>query len=518
MAIGVFVKVVFNFLGLAALLAIFLTMLSSDEYDEQSRLQIALLGVGVLLLKNIIVYLIDRATNKYLLSLYAHYSAMMLNSYYHKGLLEIRKRGVTTITRDVNAICFGFVYSLLNPMLRMAGEGLLLIMMLVALFIYSAKIMLLLLALFIPLILFYHFVINRKIGKYGKQSNDAKHNQWLTVEDVFKGYIEVRINQAYGFFLRRFNKNIEDVNQNQLRLENYRRMPSSLIEMGMALLLLLVVVMMDDATDLKVFLGIFAVAAFKVLPSVTSLVSAWMQVKTNGYTADIIADLREEDSAKVEPQEVAFTQSMKLENISFKYPDNDNYTIRDFSMEIKHGEIVGIGGSSGGGKTTLLNIMQGFLPLQEGSVIIDGVTLDQVHLCSWHKRIAYVPQEVFIMEGTVAENIALDDENVDNDKLMQIIERLGLSQWFRTLPSGLDSPMSATSISGGERQRIGIARALYRDVDILFLDEITSALDSKTEAEIVGLIEELYRSVPLTIVMVSHRKSTMAICNKIIEI
>ncbi len=166
-----------------------------------------------------------------------------------------------------------------------------------------------------------------------------------------------------------------------------------------------------------------------------------------------------------------------------------------------------------------MNILQGFLRPTGGRVLVDSQVLSENVLDSWHKQIAYVPQDVFIMEGTVAENIALNDSDLDIARMSHIIGELGLDRWLLRLPQGFDTPISHAIMSGGERQRIGLARALYKQANLIFLDEVTSAVDIETEREILDLIVALtQRDKSLTIIMISHREGPMSICTRVIEI
>ena len=178
-------------------------------------------------------------------------------------------------------------------------------------------------------------------------------------------------------------------------------------------------------------------------------------------------------------------------------------------------------GPSGSGKSTLFNLMLGFFEPTAGEILIDGQKLTPVNRGGWHELVGYVPQEIFIIEGSLADNIALGQPQADRAKVMQVLEQVQLKEWADTLPQGLDTSLGeyGSRLSGGQKQRIGIARALYKDAEVLFFDEATSALDNKTEQEINHALEMLsLKHKELTLVVIAHRESSLAFCDRIFDL
>jgi ABC-type bacteriocin/lantibiotic exporters, contain an N-terminal double-glycine peptidase domain len=191
-------------------------------------------------------------------------------------------------------------------------------------------------------------------------------------------------------------------------------------------------------------------------------------------------------------------------------------------MTLHKGEKLGITGASGIGKTTLFNMLLGFYSPRKGSITIDGVPLDNTNMSLWHDLISYVPQDVFLMDGTIAENVAFgfDESEIDHEKLMDTLTRVSLFDFVSSLEKGIDTQIGENGcrLSEGQRQRIGIARALYKKAKVLFLDEATSSLDFRTESDVIDTIRELSnRDKELTIVMITHRVSTLDFCDRVIK-
>ena len=210
-------------------------------------------------------------------------------------------------------------------------------------------------------------------------------------------------------------------------------------------------------------------------------------------------------------------------NVSFRYPGSDRYIFKSLDLTVRKGEYVGIRGSSGIGKTTLFNIMMGFYFPEEGGVYIDGEKLTPDNVRSWQRQIGYVPQDIFLVNGTFVENIAfgVSPENVDRDRIDGILERVGLKSWTDSMSQGIDTQIAeaGNTVSGGQKQRLGIARALYKGASVLFFDEATSSVDAAAENEINAFIRELSAADGgLTVIVIAHRQETLDSCKRIIDI
>ena len=211
---------------------------------------------------------------------------------------------------------------------------------------------------------------------------------------------------------------------------------------------------------------------------------------------------------------------MSIENLTYAYPDSGN-VLDNFNCCIRKGEYVGFRGSSGVGKSTLFNLLIGLLKPSSGNICIDGIPLSVENRRSWLHHIGYVPQEVFIFNGTLAENIALGCKEIDRDRIKKILNKVSLDKWAESLTNGLDTVLGEAGgkLSGGQKQRIGIARALYKEADVLFLDEATSALDNQTEKEVNETLSQLKEfDQGLTILSIAHRESSLAYCDRIITL
>jgi ABC-type multidrug transport system fused ATPase/permease subunit len=222
---------------------------------------------------------------------------------------------------------------------------------------------------------------------------------------------------------------------------------------------------------------------------------------------------------KKEVDKLEIRKEIKLENITYKYPNSDAYIFRGADMVIPIGNAVGIVGTSGAGKTTIVDILLGLLELENGSILADGVEVRE-HYASWLKNIGYIPQTIFMIDSTIRKNVAFGcpDDEIDDEKVWRALQEAQLDEFVRGLPEGLDTSIGERGIriSGGQRQRIGIARALFEDPEVLVLDEATSALDNETEAAIMESINRLHGRK--TLIIIAHRLQTIEKCDMVYRV
>ncbi|SDK77958.1 ABC transporter ATP-binding protein [Arthrobacter sp. ok362] len=262
--------------------------------------------------------------------------------------------------------------------------------------------------------------------------------------------------------------------------------------------------------------AIFALAGFKMVPALTTIQSQVTLVQsTLPYTELVMADIRDAEDFRNNAEKLGKTpisgepKLLELRNVEFTYPGANSPAVTNVNLQIPLGTSVGVVGQSGAGKSTLIDIFLGLLVPSTGTMTLDGVPLEDV-LAAWRKRVGYVPQEVAIFDGTVAQNVALSwGGDVDEDLVRLSLQRAQLLETIEARPEGIHGRVGERggSLSGGQRQRLGIARALYMDPLVLVLDEATSALDTATEAAVAAAIQELQGDV--TVISVAHRLSTI---------
>lgn len=517
---AVFFSALLNFAGLAALIPVLLFLIEEKE-EKGEALLFCLLAVGFILFKNVLVMGLSRFQNYFLLSLYKRLSFSLFSSYYHRGLLFISRLGSTRLGYEVNYVCYAFSMSLLSPLLNMTADVLLILLVTAVLLVYAPMTVLMLYLAFFPFMLMYIFGIKRRIRYYGKKELLARREQTRIVTEAYKGYAELEVNHAFPSLQHSFLKGLDTISFCRLKLETVYHLPLCLSELSVVIGLTLLA--LSGTGNVKALVGIFAVGAFRLLPALRELLSAWTQIQNSVFCLRIIKAGMEDLFSTFEEKPTAglsFEKEIAISNLSYAYPEGKR-VLKEFDCMIRKGEYIGIRGSSGIGKSTLFNLLLGFLKPDGGEIRIDGVLLSAENRKLWHRRIGYVPQGVFILDGTLAENVALGCCDISKEKVKRILRQVRLDEWVDELPLGIDTLLgeSGARLSGGQKQSVGIARALYKEADILLLDEATSALDTATECEINEMICGLrndYRG--LTVLSIAHRESSLAFCNRIITL
>lgn len=517
---AVFFSALLNFAGLAALIPVLLFLIEEKE-EKGEALLFCLLAVGFILFKNVLVMGLSRFQNYFLLSLYKRLSFSLFSSYYHRGILFISRLGSTRLGYEVNYVCYAFSMSLLSPLLNMTADVLLILLVTAVLLVYAPMTVLMLYLAFFPFMLMYIFGIKRRIRYYGKKELLARREQTRIVAEAYKGYAELEVNHAFPSLQHSFLKGLDTISFCRLKLETVYHLPLCLSELSVVIGLTLLA--LSGTGNVKALVGIFAVGAFRLLPALRESLSAWTQIQNSVFCLRIIKAGMEDLFSAFEEKPTAglsFEKEIAISNLSYTYPEGKR-VLKEFDCTIRKGEYIGIRGSSGIGKSTLFNLLLGFLKPDGGEIRIDGVLLSAENRKLWHRRIGYVPQGVFILDGTLAENVALGCCDISKEKVKRILRQVRLDEWVDELPLGIDTLLgeSGARLSGGQKQRVGIARALYKEADILLLDEATSALDTATECEINEMICGLrndYRG--LTVLSIAHRESSLAFCNRIITL
>lgn len=540
-------RALLNFAGLAVLLPVLLMVLNSQQIhsnqilstlyewggfttDQQFIAATCAVVIGVIALKQACNLLLQRVQRRYVVRLYKYFSVKTFRNYHDRGLAFIKRQNTAILSRNVNFICYNLVMGVISPTISMICEVLLLGLLLAALMWYNPMIALLAVAAFIPLSWVYVVILRGKLRDYGQRENEARRQQARAVVETFRGYTDIEINNAFPTMQRRFEQSLDTIAEIKSRTDIIGAMPSIIAEMSVALAMV-VLILLGTATshpDTSLIFGIFAVAAIRILPTVRAIMAQWWQIRYNYYCIDIVREgLEEADEIENDApiQRIELGSAIEVEGLGFRFEDADKeqWTLRNLNLTIRKGEKIGIRGTSGAGKTTLFNLLLGFLTPTEGEIKIDGQRLDRTLARRWQTSIGYVSQNVYIEDSTIAGNIALgvDTDKIDRERLADVIRRARLEEFVGQLPNGADTAIGecGNRLSGGQRQRIGIARALYKQADVLFFDEATSSLDDRTEQEINHAIEQLSREQSaLTIVVIAHRSTSLEYCDRIIEI
>lgn len=365
-----------------------------------------------------------------------------------------------------------------------------------------------------------------RILRWGKE---RMHHDGLRIQHLQQGLSgakEIKLLGREELFIERFFEHSSAFERASRRESLMQQMPRFWIELfgvvGIVLLVAILVSQNRDVASIIPVLGLFGAAAFRLMPSMNRLVTAFQELR---FGTAVLSALVEELALPQDPplkqRDISsrFTNSVRLERVSFRYEGSDRNALNDVSLEIKKHDTIGFLGPSGAGKSTLVDVVLGLLKPTSGRILVDDQDITE-NLRAWQSQIGYVQQTVYLTDDTLRRNVAfgLRDADIDDDAVRLALESAQLSAFIDGLPNGIETEVGERGVrlSGGQRQRIAIARALYHNPGLLVLDEATSALDTDTEREVMAAVNSLHGEK--TILIIAHRLSTLSGCDRIYRI
>lgn len=428
------------------------------------------------------------------------------------------------ISNKTNAI----IYNVLIPMLTIISSIFILIPIVIALILFQPVIAL---GTFIGLGIIYGFIISltkRKLVQNGKIIATESIKAIKSLQEGLGGIRDVLIYGSQERYCEQYKKSDQSFRYAQGSSFYLSQSPRYILE-GLAMILLAIFAYLfvgqnEGAAKGIPILGVIALGAQRLLPILQQAYAAWAAIRTGEASLRGALELLDQPlplhAKDLDNYKLKFVKSIEIEKLGFRYFHNSPFVLKNINFEITKGSRIGIIGETGSGKSTFLDIIIGLLQPTEGKIKVDGCEITRHNIRAWQSQIAYVSQSIFLTDGTIEENIAfgIPKENVIKELVLQAAQKAKISSIIESWPEKYQTIVGerGVRISGGQIQRIGIARALYRKADILILDEATSALDSVTEQAVMDGIEEL--SSDLTIFIIAHRLSTLKCCSTIIEL
>lgn len=364
-----------------------------------------------------------------------------------------------------------------------------------------------------------------------------KHNRgaMISAQQFLTGIKAILVSGRTDYFTRQFRDHALWISRLQPLVTLYGNSPRYLVEPiafgGMAAIVVLMAWQGRPFTEILPDLAVLTLAAYKLLPTVQAIYVETSNVLTLGYTLDEVLDEMhspaeprplqgEGKEADAKKTQLRFAREISVDNLCFRYPGAAEPALTDISFRIQKNESVGVVGVTGSGKTTLVDLILGLHEPDSGTIVIDDVILTPDVLPRWRSKLGYVPQEIFLLDDTIAANIAFGVESgdVDMERVREAARTAQILDFSEQLPNGFQTVVGERGmrLSGGQRQRIGLARALYEEPEFLILDEATSSLDTATEDAIMSTIQRLHGK--LTILAIAHRTSTLSRCDRIFRI
>lgn len=431
----------------------------------------------------------------------------------------------------INAILgksVGVISSIILPILTFVTSSVLILAILGTFFVINPQVTIEILAFFI---IFYGvsiYLTRKKLFLNSqKMANDSsfliKH-----LQESFGGIRDILIDNSQEMYCKIFkNKDLRlrTAQGNSLFLAACPRyILETLIMVFIALFVYFMLSKGENLNKVIPIIGVFLISAQRLLPLLQQIFSCWASIQGGRVSlADALSLLDQKlpiDFYKKNIQALPFKKNIILKNIHFRYHANSSFVLKDINLKITRGSRVGIIGTTGAGKSTLINIIMGLIIPTKGSLSIDNKAIKTSNQNSWRKHIAHVPQDIFLADSTIEENIAFGEvpNEINHEKVRLAAKQAHLSHTIEAWPEKYKTLVGERGIrlSGGQRQRVAIARALYKNADVIVFDEATSALDTKTETAVIKSIENLNKNI--TLFIVAHRLSTLRKCTHLIEI
>ncbi len=428
-------------------------------------------------------------------------------------------------------------FQLILVMIQMITEIVVAVSLCIVLVVASPVLCLFVVVIFLGMTLLITKQLKPRLNRIGhrNQTIQSRIAKWR-IQSIY-GLKDVKVLHREEFFVRNYYES-GAIGANVAR--NYavfNNLPRLLIEtVFMASMFLFILIYMLRGGDMNVLvpqLTAFAMAAIRMLPGINRIntylseiaytqpcldylyenLNENMKKDVNGSVTGLTGETRQQLPA------LALQDKIVLDHITYAYPNTDKNIFTDAHMEVKKGQSVGIMGPSGAGKSTIVDILLGLLHVQAGEITCDGVNIFD-NYPSWLAKIGYIPQSIYLIDESIRDNIAfgIDADRIDDKRIWEVLEEAQLKEFVEELPDGLDTTIGdrGVRISGGQRQRLGIARALYHNPEILVFDEATSALDTDTEKAVMDAINSFHGRK--TMVIIAHRLNTIAKCDVIYKV
>jgi len=415
---------------------------------------------------------------------------------------------------------FEFCEHILLNIQQVIIQSFLIVLTIAAILLYNVKLFLLLFVILLPPVILVFFFIKKRVAAAKKNIHTSNESSFRFLLDAMKGYVEGNIYQRNNFFLQRFIIARQVFGKHLFDSHAVQAMPTRIIETFAVIGLFFLIVIAKwsgiNNNAALITIGAFMAAAYKIIPGIVKIINGSGQIKAYEFSIDDSATVNN-DPKEEQVLKYVSIDSLTLEKIDFKY--DDHMVLKDFSLSIKKGDFVGITGMSGRGKTTILNLILGFLAPISGKILMNDVLVSTPELKKYWSGISYMRQQSFLIHDSILRNITLKENNYDKEKLKRVLEISGLNDLIDSIPEGINKMIAENgkNISGGQQQRINIARALYKDAELILLDEPFNELDEVSALALVKYFGHL-SSLGKIVIMITHDSKNLSYCNKIISL
>ena len=480
------------------------------------------------LFKFVYILSVNRIQYKFINSVKVYLNVLLLKKYLSKNYVFFLDNNPAKLLRNVDLEVGQFILGCLLQIIILLTELLFLIALVISLAFVNFKIVLFIMTSFLIIIILYALIIKKRLLIEGNKRVELTGRILKNLTEALHGVKNIKIFNASNYFLKSLEKNCKELAKTNILLSVYSQVPKNGLEMFAVFMISVMILIQDSLSSLDVesfsSISFFVLVAFKLLPSVSKIILSFQTMRFSQASVEIIKkelvtykkqSIEKNNNQKIFKR-ISFTKNISLNNISFRYNKKSDYLLKDINLKISKGDIVGIYGESGTGKSTLIDILLGLLIPTKGNLKIDDIKITKNNRNNWLNSVGYVPQKIFLTDDTLLENIAFgqDINEIDKVKAYKAIKRSELESLV-TSKGGLKRKLGqhGSNVSGGQLQRIGIARSLYKSAEIYVFDESTSSLDKETEKKMLDVIKKISKNK--SCIIVSHNINNLRYCNKI---
>ena len=504
------------------------------QLNTDAKLLCALFGflIGLYVVKNLYLLLLAYKQNRFIARARNDMISRVMREFLNRPYEEYLGADIPTVFRITDGD-IPHTFSLVLALLQLMTECVVSLFLVIYLIRVNWQMTLLLMLVLALLTLWNARVLKKKLNAIGKRNQDIQSRiaKWR-IQSIY-GLKDVKVLNRQDFFIRNYYESGKVGAELATKYAVLNNLPHLVIEtIFMATILGFMMALLTSGQNLSAFLPqlmAFGVAAIRVMPSANRINTYMTEIAYEQPSLDFVYENLTDamktnkkmaaERAKVAGGALHLEKEIRLEGITFRYPDGDRNIFTDASMVIPKGKSVGIKGASGAGKSTIVDILLGLLHVQKGEITCDGANIFSDYE-SWLSQIGYIPQSIYLIDESIRDNIAfgIDEREIDDARIREVAAEAQLLEFIDSLPEGLDTKIGdrGVRLSGGQRQRIGIARALYHNPEILVFDEATSALDNETEAALMGAINSFHGRK--TMIIIAHRLNTIENCDLIYEV
>lgn len=491
---------------------------------------LALTVLIIVCLKNVYIIFMYTVQYRFIYNNQRLLASRLMKAYMEKPYTFHLSKNSSELQRNINVDTNQFFAVVLNA-LQIIIDVLLILVLFIYLLYKDITMTLVSMTFVLAFMAIFYKWSRKRVRSCGEEGHDAYAKMVQYISQAFDGIKEIKVMGKESFFKKAYTDVCTRYIEANKKQSIYNAIPKYLLESvaigGIMLVIMIKVAMGSDMAALVGNLSAFAVAIFKLVPSANRINGSINGVLFQLPSVDTIYnDLHEIQDTEIkgegsseELQKITFDEKLEVRELSYRYPDVQDYVLENVNITIPKGSAVAFVGESGSGKTTLADIILGVLKPVAGSILADGKSI-YGNMEMWQKKLGYIPQNIFLLDDTIRNNIVfgIEEHEINEQALWRAIKQARLENYILGLEHGIDTVVGERGIrmSGGQRQRLGIARALYHDPELLVMDEATSALDQETEQAVMDSIEALYGTK--TLLIIAHRRSTIEKCDITYEV